>query len=225
MLPRHFFNVEIHADMTQAYVGPVYDWDEVRTDKDLALLGHLRWVMKEFSDRICAASQSQAAQTIETLRLAPMYDFAEFFFTLTARKLESDADIETMVELHNSYIVNLTRDKGKMLRLGLKLERLLSAIFTADTKPRLLQTWREQPGALDQSNLARFLAGVMSTETARKLVVASHAAGFLERRKTSFGTMVVTSTGVMERVFGSAVRELRGRIEGAVIDGGNKIGA
>ena len=191
-----------------------FDWNQDRVQKDLALMDNLRWVMKAFSDRICSASVSAEPEIIEILRLTAMYDFAEFFFILSARQLLTEADIENVVELHNSYIVQLTKDNSKMQRLGLKMERLLSAIFTADTKPRLLQTWREQPGAFDQSNLARFLAAVMSTETTRKLVVASHQAGFLHRRKTALGTMVVASTGVMERVFGSCMRELREKIEG-----------
>ena len=55
----------------------------------------------------------------------------------------------------------------------------------------------------------------MSTEQTRKVVLACEAAGFLDRRKTAFGTMVVRSTGVMERVFGGHLRDLRGRINEA----------
>lgn len=198
-----------------------FDWDRGRIEKDLALIDNLRWVMKAFSDDICAASKTRDPEVIETLRLAAMHDFAEFFFILSARQLQTEADIEKIVELHNNYIVQLTKDKGKMQRLGLKMARLLSAIFTSDTRPRLLQTWREQPGAFDQSNLARFLAAVMSTETTRKLVVACHKAGFLERRKTAFGTMVIASNGVMEAVFGSCIRQLRQRIEAAAEPAGD----
>ena len=199
--------------MTHSTSKPDFDWNRSQIAQDLALLDNMRWVMKAFSDRICAASTASDTETVEILRLNPMYDFAEFFFTLRARELQTEDDIETMVDLHNAYIVHLTKDRHKMQRLGLKLDRLLAAIFTSDTRPRLLQTWREQPGAFDQSNLARFLAAVMSTETTRKLVVASHRAGFLSRRKSAFGTMVVASTGVMEQVFGSCIRDLRGRIE------------
>src|SRR6266852_3395645 len=76
-----------------------------------------------------------------------------------------------------------TKDETKMDRLGLAGDRLLDAMFTADTLPRLLQNWREQPGAIDQSNLARFLATVMSTETCRKVAVACGTAGFLNRER------------------------------------------
>jgi hypothetical protein len=90
----------------------------------------------------------------------------------------------------------------------------LDAIFTADTMPRLLQNWRDNPGAIDQSNLARLLVGVMSTETCRKLVIAFAEAGFLKRERTPFGTIIVSSTGLMEHIFGYCVREMRLQIQG-----------
>jgi hypothetical protein len=79
--------------------------------------------------------------------------------------------------------------------------------------PRLLQNWREKPGTIDQSNLARLLVSVMSTETCRKLVVACAEAGCLRREKTPYGTIVVSSTGVLERIFGDCLREMRLRIQ------------
>jgi hypothetical protein len=119
-----------------------------------------------------------------------------------------------LAELHNQYIVDLTRDAEKMSRLGLKCERLLDAILTADTMPRLLANWRERSGAIDQSNLARLLVAVMSSETCRKLVVAFADAGFLKRQRTAFGTVIVSSTGIMEQIFGDCIREMRLKIQG-----------
>jgi hypothetical protein len=84
-------------------------------------------------------------------------------------------------------------------------------MFTSDTMPRLLQNWQEEPGAIDQSNLARFLGVVMSPETCRKTVVACAEAGFLVRRKSPYGTFIVKSAGDLERVFGSTLREARSR--------------
>jgi hypothetical protein len=182
---------------------------------DLALLEMLRWGRREFTERLCRESRSQADKTLDTLRLEAGYHFAEFFYLLLARNIKNAEDIEILAELHNNYIVGLTKDTDKMARLGLKLERLLDAMFTADTMPRLLQTWRASPGAIDQSNLARLLVTVMSTETCRKLAVACADAGFLARERTPFGTTVVRSTGAMERIFGDCLREMRLRIGGA----------
>lgn len=100
-----------------------------------------------------------------------------------------------------------------MERLGLTRERLLDAIFTGDTLPRLLQHWRDKPGAIDQSNLARFLATILSSETCRKIVVALARAGFLKREKTAFGTVLVSSSGRLEKLFGDGLRRARERFE------------
>jgi hypothetical protein len=150
---------------------------------------------------------------MDVLRLEAAYQFSEFFYLLSARRIETEDDVRRLAELHNQYIVDLTKDPQKMARMGLKLNRLLDAMFTSDTMPRLLQNWREKPGAIDQSNLARLLVSVMSTETCRKLVVACAEAGYLRREKTPYGTIVVSSTGVLERIFGECLREMRLRIQ------------
>ena len=179
---------------------------------ELALLENLRWSRKEFVDRICEESQSAKSGVLETLRLEATYQLAEFLFLLRAQRIEDVSDIERLAELHNQYVVDLMKDQQKMKRLGLSRERALDAMFTSDTLPRLLQNWKDSKGAIDQSNLARLLMGVMSTETCRKVVVACAEAGFLKRNKTAYGTMLVHTTGRLEDVFGHILRELRSRI-------------
>jgi hypothetical protein len=115
--------------------------------------------------------------------------------------------------LHNQYIVQLLDDPIKMARLGLTSARLLDAMFTADTLPRLIQNWETRAGAIDQSNLARFLVTLMSAETCRKVLVACESAGFVERTRTSSGATVICSTGVLEQLFGSYLRAIRKRIQ------------
>jgi hypothetical protein len=188
--------------------------NEKEVEADLVLLESLRWSRKEFLDRVGEASVSKDEQVLATLRLESTYQIAEFYYLLRVRRIKSDEDIRLLADLHNQYVVELMKDAAKVARLGLTPERLLDAMFTADTMPRLLQHWREQPGALDQSNLARFLVTVMSTETCRKIVMAGAAAGFLERQRSPFGTMLVASTGILEQIFGRCVRDLRRRIDG-----------
>jgi hypothetical protein len=84
---------------------------------------------------------------------------------------------------------------------------------SSHTLPRLLQNWRDRPGAIDQSNPARLLMSVMSTETCRKVVVACAEAGFIDRTRTPYGTMLVQSKGTLEDIFGLILRELRSRIQ------------
>jgi hypothetical protein len=174
----------------------------------------LRWYRMVFAERLAAASASQDEDVLATLRLEATYQLAEFYYVLQARSIRTEAQIRALAELHNRYIADLTRDPAKMRRLGLKEERLLGAIFTADTLPRLLQNWRERSGAFDQSNLARLLAAAMSAETCRKVVVACAEAGLLIRERTSYGTILIVSTGVLEATLGRCLRDARQRIAG-----------
>jgi hypothetical protein len=179
---------------------------------DLNMIEIFRWYRMVFAERLVAASSLQDEDVLATLRLEATYQLAEFYYVLKARGIQSDSQIEMLADLHNGYIAELTRDPAKMARLGLNKDRLLSAMFTADTKPRLVQNWRDRPGAFDQSNLARLLAIVMSAETCRKVAVACADAGLLLRERTSYGTIIIVSTGVLEDILGRCLREARQRI-------------
>jgi hypothetical protein len=183
--------------------------DEAAIEADLRLQEILLWSRAALPDRLAAASLSQRGPLVETLRIESMYQVCEFFYLLRARAIVDADDIAGLADIHNRHIADLVEDPAKMKRLGLRRDRLLGAIFTGDTLPRLVETWRERPGWIDQSNLARFLATVMSTETCRKLVVAGAEAGFFSRARPAHGAVLICSTGVMEEVFGSLLRETR----------------
>jgi hypothetical protein len=189
--------------------------DKAQLMADLDMIEIFRWYRMIFAERLAAASTSRDEDVLATLRLEATYQLAEFYYVLKARGIATEDHIRALAEAHNSYIADLTRDPAKMSRLGLKEERLLGAIFTADTLPRLIQNWHERPGAFDQSNLARLLTVVMSAETCRKVVVACADAGLLLRERTSYGTIIIVSTGVLEETLGSCVRAARQRIAGA----------
>jgi hypothetical protein len=185
--------------------------DEARREyeKDFAALDIMSKARLDFERRICAASRSQDEEVLETLRLEKIFEFAQFFFTITVMGLDGPNDAGILADLHNEQLDALLRDKVALRRRGLREDRVLKAIFTADTKPRLEQIWRESPGALDQSNLARFLVTQMSSETTRKLVEACAEAGFVNRSQHVFGATVVSSTGVMEKALAESLREMR----------------
>lgn len=186
--------------------------NDAEVSADLFVQESLLWSRAILTSRLIEASRSQVPAVVETLRIEAMYQFCEFFYLLKARRLESVEAIEALADIHNRHLDALSRDGEKMKRLGLNKARVLDAIFTADTLPRLLEIWRTQPGRLDQSNLARFLATVMSTETCRKLIVAAAEAGFLQRGKSPYGSILVSTTGAMEQIFGGVLRDLRQRI-------------
>lgn len=183
--------------------------DRSESEKDLAALEAMRRARMNFEERICEASATQDEAILEGLRLESMFEFAEFYFAIRVMDFTAPEDIGLLARAHNQRIVDLEKNRAEMRRRKLTKDRVLKGMFTADILPRLESCWREAPGALDQSNLARFLAPQMSPETTRKLVVACTASGFLTRRDTGFGTVVVISTGVMEDVFGSCMREMR----------------
>jgi hypothetical protein len=186
--------------------------DPTEIEKDLFFLECVRLMRVEFSERVCDRSKSKAEQTLATLRLEATYQMSEFYYLLQAMNIKSAEQIETLTNIHNDDIIKMTKNPARMARMGLSSDRLLNAIFTADTLPRLVESWREKPGAIDQSNLARFLAANMSTETCRKVVVACQAAGFLTRERTHYGTVMISSPGVLEEIFGQCVRDARNRL-------------
>lgn len=182
---------------------------------DLTMLEAFRWYRMIFTERLTAASRSRHEAILEMLRLEATYQVAEFYYGLKAHGIEGPDDIERLADAHNGYLVGLTNDPAKMDRLGLKKERLLDAVFAAETRPRLVEVWRQRPGTIDQSNLGRLLTVVMSAETCRKVCIACAEAGFLERKETSYGPTLIISKGVLEETLGVCLREARQRVAGA----------
>lgn len=178
-------------------------------EADLNALGLSAQAHVDFERRICAASASREEWGLEQLRLDKMWEFAEFYFSIVAMGLDGPDDIDIVAELHNERLTRLIRDEKGLQSRGLRKDRLLDAIFTADTLPRLKQIWREQPGALDQSNLGRFLVTQMSAEKARQIVKAAEAAGFPIVSSHAFGAKIIVSTGVMEKALAESLREMR----------------
>src|SRR5262245_55687842 len=83
--------------------------DEI--EADLALLESLRWSKKEFFDRICQESRSQDDKILSVLRLEPTYQFAEFYYLLRARRIETEDDIQRLGNDSNSS--HRKRDGGR----------------------------------------------------------------------------------------------------------------
>lgn len=181
--------------------------------KDIFALQAYRDARLKFNDKIIEASHDKSDAVLSALRNDATYQLAEFYFLLTGFGIKSVGELEELIERHNDYISALLTDPTKMERMGLTKERLLSAIFDGETRPRLLKIWSDDPGALDQSTLGRFLVAVMSDETARKTVVACGKAGLLERQNSVFRIVLVKSTGILEETYGQCLRELRLSIE------------
>jgi hypothetical protein len=178
-------------------------------EADLYFLERMRFARARLNETFCSASRDQNPDIIQSLRSESSYHLCEFYFLLKANGFYETDDIQVLADMHNRYIDEILKDQARMQRMNVSSDRLLQAIFTGDTMPRLLEVWRNNRGSLDQSNLARFLVTIMSTETCRKLVVAFTNAGFLERTRSAHGTVVIRSNGTVEQIFGTYIRQLR----------------
>lgn len=178
-------------------------------EQDLLLLEALREGRMEFFDRVLKLSAVEDHEMLVTLRQEPVYQLAEFLFALNAYGIASVDAVASLAELHNRYLRSLLDDQDKRRRIGLQSGRIERAFFDGDKMAKLLENWGRDPRAIDQSDLARFLVGVMSTETCRKVVVACHGAGFLKRERSPYGAVLVYSLGVLEETFGQCLRKTR----------------
>lgn len=187
--------------------------DALELGKDIHALQAYRQARVGFSLRLVAASADLSEPVADALRSDASYQIAEFFFLLSGFGIQSRDEFDGVLERHNTYLSNLLHDQDKMLRLGLTKERVLAAIFDGETRPRVLRIWEEAPGTIDQSSLGRLLVSVMSDETARKVTVAWDKAGFVTREKSVYRLMLVRSRGIVEKIYGDCLREMRKAIE------------
>ena len=153
-------------------------------------------------------SAVQERHFVAQLRQEPAYQMAEFFFVLRAFRLDDGTKIRRYAELHNRHLEELQADREKMRRLGLSPTRVQKGMFSPDSIPKLVENYRAGEGALDQSDLSRLLIEVMSPEICRKTTVLL-TPGYLERRRSPYQSVLVRSTGALERVFSCCMRHVR----------------
>lgn len=186
--------------------------DDANSDElalDLTFVETLRRMKARFQSGLLAASASADPGVTLSLRQESCFQLAEFLFALKSYGIEDVDTLRRFAELHNQHLLDIRDDRDRMLRYGLTPERLEAALFTGDNMNKLLANFSGPRPTIDQSDLARFLVTVMSTETCRKLLLASEQAGFVERIRSPFGAMLIVSRGIMEQVYGNTIREAR----------------
>ncbi|MFS8036547.1 hypothetical protein ACI7BZ_06190 [Xanthobacter sp. AM11] len=176
--------------------------------RDLKVLDCLQASRVQFFDLLARRSVRRDEELLAALNAEAIYVIAEFYYRLDALKIETADDVERFAMEHNQRLSRLDAMQPAAGRPIPKPERIQRAQFSTDVMLRLVQNWRDHKGAIDQSNLARFLVLEMSTETCRKAVVALAKAGCLDRMHTPYGTTLVLSNGCLEEVFGTALRTL-----------------
>lgn len=181
--------------------------DPQHNAKSVKILDCLREYRSTFVGALLNRAKSTDVGLISMLNSDASQAIAQFFYRLREARVESAEDLRAVALQHNQNLACVSEAEARHLRL--KPERIERAIFSADVMQRLMQNWRERKGAIDQSNLARFLVLDMSTETCRKAVVALSQAGCLERVPTPYGTTLVISNGQLEDILDQSISALR----------------
>jgi hypothetical protein len=170
--------------------------------KNWLALDMVRRAKATFVDHLCRESLSQDAAILGHLASDPMFAFAEFYYAIHAMGLTGADDIIVLLDMHNERIAALAN-------IWLPPHWLAGAIFPDVELIRLEEIWRDMPGGLQQSMLARFLAPHMREEIVYMLVIACEEAGFVTRTATVRNSVVVSSTGVMEEIMTTCLRDMR----------------
>ena len=201
--------------------GPDPFADDGETMRDIRTCEALHEARASFQDALVEGSAVQDRHFVAQLRQEAVHQLAEFFFLLRAFRLDSEDKIRRYATLHNRHLEGLQYDRAKMRRLGLSPTRVRKGLFSPDSIPKLVENYRAGDGAIDQSDLARLLIEVMSPETCRKTAMVLTEAGYLERRRSPYQSVLVRSTGALERIFARHLRHVRSSLEsgdGAALD-------
>ena len=183
--------------------------DDGETMRDIRTCEALHEARAAFQDALVKESVVRDRHFAAQLRQEPVHQMAEFFFLLRAFQLDDGEKVRRYAELHNEHLLGLQADPIKMRRLGLSPTRVRRGMFSPDSIPKLVENYRAGDGAIDQSDLARLLIEVMSPETCRKTAVTLTEAGYLERRRSPYQSVLVRSTGALERIFAHSLRHVR----------------
>jgi hypothetical protein len=176
---------------------------------DLQFVETLRRMKARFQSELLAASSSADPDVLLSLRQESFFQLAEFLFALKTYGIDTSEKLDRFADLHNQHLISIRDDRDRMRRYGLTPERIEAALFTGDNLRKLLANFGGDRPAIDQSDLARFLVTVMSTETCRKLLLAAEKSGFVERTRSPFGAVLIYSHGAIEKIYGSVIREAR----------------
>ena len=198
---------EVEQRFTRNGQDPFSDGSE--TMRDIRTCEALHEAKAAFQEALVDGSLNTDRVFVAQLRQESTYQIAEFFYLLRAFRLDSEEKIRRYAELHNRHLETLLKDRVKMRRLGLSPTRVRKGMFSQDSIPKLVENYRSTDGAVDQSDLARLLIEVMSPETCRKTAVMLTEAGYLERRRSPYQSVLVRSNGELERIFAESLRHVR----------------
>ncbi len=194
--------------------GPDPFAEDGRVMADIGVCEAMHEARAAFQEALVAGSAIQERHFVRQLRQEPVHRMAEFFYLIRAFRLDSEEKVRRYAELHNHHLEALQADPGKMHRLGITRTRVEKGVFSADSIAKLVENYRSGGAAIDQSDLSRLLIEVMSPETCRKTTVTLTDAGYLERCRSPYRSVLVRSTGTMERLFAESLAHVRRALAG-----------
>ncbi|WP_041633814.1 hypothetical protein [Magnetospirillum gryphiswaldense] len=178
--------------------------------QEFACLDAMRTARAVFFDEIVSHAQRYAAKgggsgrgadgvAVAILRSENAYQIAEFYFLAEEFGLGSPHMIGDYIDRHNEDMRQLLLSPERLAHYGVRKERIEDAIFSEEEKAKVVENSQGGRLRLDQSDVARCLATMISPETCRKTLVAMGNGGLLERR--SAVSVIITSTGILEGYF------------------------
>lgn len=166
--------------------------------REFICLDAMRTARSRFFDDLVAHAQKSVAKepAIALLRSENAFQIAEFYFLAEEFHLDQPDRIATFIDRHNQDMTALLQSPETLRTQGLLPQRIRDALFTAEQKAKVVENTSGGRLRLDQSDIGRFLAPLISPETCRKTLVALADGGLLERKM--IGQVIVVSTGVIE---------------------------
>ncbi|CUW39629.1 conserved protein of unknown function [Magnetospirillum sp. XM-1] len=171
---------------------------------------------KFFDDLVTFARQHHANQPspgkggkelpVAILRSDNAYQIAEFYFLIEEFRLNDPERIGAFIDHHNRDMVAMLDAPDILKQQGVARQRIEEAVFSPEQRAKVLENAGAGRLRLDQSDIGRFLAPLISPETCRKTLVALADGGLLDRR--NIGQVIVASNGVIEGYFRSHLRQV-----------------
>ncbi|MES0885318.1 hypothetical protein [Roseibium sp. SCP14] len=184
------------------------------TNANLTTLEILRKAKTGLFNNLCDASTLSESVDLMKLRADPVFYLCEFLYMISQFDFKNEDFFKTYIENHNAYIQALIEDREKHTsRLGLNRQRLESGLFSPRSMEKSLANFRMSRGAIDQSDLSRFMIAILSPETTRRTVEILSLGGLISRDRSPFGSVLIQSSGVIEATFGQYLSECRTGIQ------------
>jgi hypothetical protein len=133
---------------------------------------------------------------VALLRSDNAFQVAEFYYLVDEFRLNTPERIASFIDKHNQDMDALLNTPDKMQLQGVQRARLIEAMFSSEQKAKVVENTVGGRLRLDQSDIGRFLAPLISPETCRKTLVAVANGGLFER--INVGQVIIVSTGAIE---------------------------